>query len=267
MHGLGIFVGAEVLRVVLLFVFKGESQAFVSIFERANTDRDSLLFGSPSPAWYALLFSFAYRFTKDWFVNRRKIERLETERLRNELVHLKAQINPHFLFNNLNTLDCLIDEDPPLAKSYLHKMGRLYRYLLISAEQDTVPLSEELSFADDYIFLLKERFGGAYIFENQFEKSAIAGWLIPPASIQTLIENVVKHNQASPNNPLLTMIRLNANQVEIAHEKRPKSGLTESLGTGLNNLNTRFLLICQQPIAVTDGDRFVVALPLMNAIP
>jgi hypothetical protein len=261
------FIGLEVLRIFVFFLLTSKAQAFTDFAWTEVWGRDSFLFANISPASTALFMSFAYRFSKDWFVNQRRIERLETDKIRNELQQLKAQINPHFLFNNLNTLDGLIEKNPALAQDYLHKMAGLYRYVLTNSEQELVPLEKELAFSEQYIFLLENRFGGAYQFERPPNVLQKSNWLIPPTSLQTLIENVVKHNEGTPDVPLITQIKIQDQFLEISHSKRPKTQVPSKLGTGLKNLQSRYQLICQQAIEVIDSpDHFTVRLPLIQQV-
>lgn len=261
-----VFLGAELLRIGITYLVLPEGRG-ADFFWKSLTSRDSFLFTNLSPGWVALLLSFAYRFTTDWFVNRQRIERLEADQLRKELAMLKAQLNPHFLFNNLNTLDGLIDVDPERAKTYLHRLSGIYRYLLTRIEQEWVPLEEELAFAKDYLFILETRFGTIYRFEILPNTSGPGKWLIPPASLQTVLENVVKHNQGDPEKPLLTTLRRVGNTFEVSNEKRPKLQPADRLGTGLANLNNRYVLLGQPEIRVANNSHFTVTLPLIPQSP
>lgn len=262
-----VIAGMEFSRLLIYYFMGAPEAAFMAYAKTELWSRDSFLFAPISPLPAAFFLSFGYRFTKDWFVNQRRIERLETDKIRTELQQLKAQINPHFLFNNLNTLDGLIEKDPALAQTYLHKMAALYRYVLANSEQELVPLEKELAFAQQYIFLLENRFGGAYQFQQNFDTPPKKAYLIPPTSLQTLIENVVKHNQGTPEAPLLTTIKIQGKVIEICHLKKPKFQVNTKLGTGLKNLNTRYQLISGKEITILDTpDSFTVQLPLIPQV-
>lgn len=262
-----IIISLEWLRILLFYVVNQIEEPFIDYVAIEIWSRDSFLFAPISAIPAAFFLSFAYRFTKDWFVNQRRIERLETDKIRTELQQLKAQINPHFLFNNLNTLDGLIEKDPGLAQRYLHKMAGLYRYVLTNSDQELVALDKEIAFAKQYIFLLENRFGGAYQFQQDLNYDTKEAYLIPPTSLQTLIENVIKHNQGTPEEPLETKIKIQGALLEISHPKRPKFQVATKLGTGLKNLKTRYQLIAGMDITILDApDSFTVQLPLIRQV-
>ncbi|MCE7993482.1 MAG: histidine kinase [Roseivirga sp.] len=228
--------------------------------------RDSFVFGMISPVWVGFFSSSAYYFIKNWNSSNRKIEQLEMEKLSMELNLLKSQINPHFLFNNLNALDDLIDRDKQMAREYLHRLSKILRYSISSMENDVVTLQEEWDFIDDYIYLIEERFGKAYQFEKIQEIDRLDHYLIPPASLQNLVENVVKHNQGSIQDPLKTTITLNEKGVEVNNPKRLKQRGVSSLGTGLKNVTSRYRLLTNKEIEIVDGDAFSVTLPLISEV-
>lgn len=260
------FGGAELLRSLAVLATQPHIDPFLLAFKKEIFAKDSFLFGWVSVAWLTFVFSFAYRFTWDWMKNNRIIERLESEKLAMELSLLKSQINPHFLFNNLNALDDLIDRDKEQAKKYLHKLSKLYRYLLQSMDKDVVTLKEEWEFIDDYTYLLEERFGKAYEFEKNNELEGLNNYFIPPASLQSLIENAVKHNQGSISDPLKIRIDANINGLQVSHQKKLKTSGVKSLGTGLKNLKARYRLLTNEEVRVVDDQEFSVVLPLINRV-
>lgn len=190
----------------------------------------------------------------------------EKEKTAAELKLLKAQINPHFLFNNLNVLGALIQQDTGLATAYLKRFAALYRYLLSNKENDTVLLSEELAFIEDYIYLLKKRFGAAYDFQIQNTIENTNDVLVIPAAIQTLIENAVKHNRGDENNPLRIQILMDKNAIQVSNEIRPKFIKNiVSTGTGLENLSTRYAILNKKKIIINQTNKlFSVTIPLIN---
>ena len=235
-------------------------------FKQEIFGRDSVLFGAPSVFWFAMVSSFIYRFTKDRINNTKLIEQLKTEKIQMELNVLKAHVNPHFLFNNLNALDDLIDRDKRKAKNYLHRLSNLYRYFITSLDNDFVSLKQEWVFIDDYIYLIDERYANAYDFIKINELKSMDQYIIPPASIQSLIENVVKHNQGCIDEPLKVIIRLDKNGITVDHEKKIKTTNVKSLGTGLKNLKSRYNLLSNQHVIVEDNMHFKVTLPLIKKL-
>ena len=182
-----------------------------------------------------------------------------------ELRNLKAQIDPHFLFNNLNVLRGLIQQDPAEANEYLGRFANLYRFLIRHKDDDFVPLADELRFVDEYVYLLRHRFGTAYDFRTELSADVdAAGLLVVPGTVQLLVENAIKHNAGDEDAPLLITIGAMATSLTVAHPRRPKRTAIDSLGTGLANLRERYRLLTQQEIAVTDtAATFAVTVPLM----
>ena len=182
-----------------------------------------------------------------------------------ELRNLKAQIDPHFLFNNLNVLRGLIQQDPAEANEYLGRFANLYRFLIRHKDDDFVPLADELRFVDEYVYLLRHRFGTAYDFRQEIPADVdLARLLVVPGTVQLLVENAIKHNAGDEDAPLLITIRATATALTVAHPRRPKRTAIDSLGTGLANLRERYRLLTQQEIMVTDtAATFAVAVPLL----
>lgn len=203
---------------------------------------------------------------KKYYEGQQDVLILEAETKANELRALQSQINPHFLFNNLNSLDELIDSNPTEAKKYVNKLAQLYRYLINSKDDDVVTLKEEMVFAENYIYLLNQRYGKSYVFNVEVEEERIDDLLIPPASLQLILENVVKHNIGSIENPLVTNIKLSKSHIIITNEKRSKTS-NPDLGTGLNNLITRYSLLSDLKISIEDNPTFYsISLPLISLL-
>lgn len=254
----------ECFRIFMHLAINGVSASFYLAFIKEFNSYDNIIIGRLTPIILCLQFSFAYRFTRDWILNNTLIDRLKAEKAEMELAFLKSQVNPHFLFNNLNTLDDLIDRNPKQAKEYLYKLSNMYRYILTTAEKDLVSLQEEWSFIDDYIYLLKERYGASYQFIKTTTSINLNDYLIPPATLQSLVENAVKHNQGSIKTPLIITIKVNQSTISVSHKKSPKIDIPASLGTGLKNLKSRYLHISNQEVSIINTDLFSVALPLIK---
>jgi len=256
----------EGFRALIYSAFHPIEDNFFNSYLVEINSHDNIITGKLTPIFLCLQFSFAYRFTRDWILNNTLIDKLKTEKLQMELTFLKAQINPHFLFNNLNALDDLIDRDTKRAKTYLHKLSNMYRYVITTTDNDVVSLEEEWNFIDDYTYLLKERYGNAYQFLKTNELTNLQSYLIPPASIQSLIENAVKHNQGSIKSPMIITIAVNTEGITVSHLKNLKKHQSNTLGTGLKNLKTRFELLSNKEIKIEDSKKFIVSLPLINQL-
>ena len=191
-------------------------------------------------------------------------ERLETAHVQTQLEILRNQINPHFLFNSLNTLMNLIPKDPDSAMNYLSKLSRFYRFAVGTRDEKLIDLSKELECAQLYADLLKIRFGEAISFE--FTLDASNGREILPMSLQLLIENAVKHNVVSRTRPLSIRVGFNEDHsyLYVKNNLQKRIQDVESTGMGLNNISQRFSFFTEQPILVehADGD-FSVSLPIL----
>ncbi len=192
--------------------------------------------------------------------------KMEKARKESELQSLKNQIDPHFLFNNLNTVDALIDSDPGAAKVYINKLSQLYRYLIGNKELDVVPIEEELEFAQNYIYLITCRFGNTFQFSFENHLPAGVSYLIPPGALQTLLENIAKHNQASMESPIESRIILQEDRVQVSNKIQARRHPVDSTGTGLSNLKARFAGLTDRPIQITSNGIFTVDLPLIKEV-
>lgn len=202
---------------------------------------------------------------KHFFETQQRLVRVEKERAETELRHLKAQIDPHFLFNNLNVLAALIERNPQQASAYLHRFSALYRFLIRHKDEDVVALADELTFLDDYIYLIRQRFGRAYELVITLRIPDTLAVLVLPGSIQTLVENAVKHNQASETDPLLIELTITNETAVVRNERRAKLTPAESSGTGLKNVQDRYKLLSDRAVAIqTTATEFRVSLPLLH---
>lgn len=183
-----------------------------------------------------------------------------------ELKTLRQNIEPHFLFNNLNVLSSLIESNPARANEFLSKMSEIYRYILQSQNAECVPLEDEIEFAKNYVFLLEERFGAAYNFDWQICEEKLNGQMIIPVSLQSLIENAVKHNAGNPENPLLIAVKLESEFLTVENELREKHLTFQTNKSGLENLRNRYAFLTGTPLEIVQTDKdFKVKLPLLHA--
>jgi len=194
------------------------------------------------------------------------IQKKDMEMKENELMLLKSQIDPHFLFNNLNTVDALIDSDPKVAKAYLNNLSRLYRYLIRTKDDEVVNLNDELEFGKNYIYLIEKRFGEAFKFELFIDENKITDQLIPPGALQAVLENVVKHNAANQETPLLTTIKIKDDYVVVENDKNLKVKKSESTKIGLNNLIARYKFLTDKEVQIEDGHKYSISLPIINTV-
>ncbi len=168
-----------------------------------------------------------------------------------ELKTLQQNIEPHFLFNNLNVLSSLIESDPNKANDFLSRLAELYRYILQTQTLEVVPVKDELTFAQNYIYLLQERFGGAYNFDWQVSENKLNGQMIVPVALQTLIENAVKHNAGSLEKLLQITVKLDDCFVAVENERREKPQTRPTHKTGLQNLAARYAFLTTDPLRLS----------------
>lgn len=178
---------------------------------------------------------------------------------------LSQQLNPHFLFNSLNTLKGLIAEDKSNAISYVHDFAKVYRYILKINPSELVKLEDELKLISSYYNLLKCRFGDNFILKQQIGKNFLQK-LVPPLALQLLVENAIKHNEVSNSKPLELNIKAEGTDLYISNPIQEKLSFDESNGLGLSNLSLRYKYALGLDITyeVTDTNYFVVKIPLMD---
>lgn len=190
-------------------------------------------------------------------------ERLKQQNLHSELAALKNQVDPHFLFNSLNSLTSLVRGNEP-ATQFVKKLSHMYRYILQSAEADLVPLSDELKYLESYIFLIKTRYRDRFEVSIDIDKDLYSATL-PPLALQLLVENAVKHNEISESHPLKVKVYSEGDTLYVSNKIRPRTSLPDQTGFGLSNLQKRFALIKKTDIAIAkEDDTFTVALPLKS---
>lgn len=177
---------------------------------------------------------------------------------------LKRQVNPHFLFNSLNALDCLVwEEKPEQASTYIHKLASVYRYMLKSEEEDFVTLSEELTFVDMYVDLLKVRFPKGYEVLVDVREEDKARFVLP-CSIQLLIENASKHNAVGPEKPLVVRVTSNGETVRVTNNIIPKVTKVQSTGLGQKYIRQQYMDISGKEISIEKTEEeYCVTLPLL----
>jgi sensor histidine kinase YesM len=182
-----------------------------------------------------------------------------------QLEALKNQIDPHFMFNSLNSLSYLISTDKQKASLFTENLAEVYRYILSQKDQTLVLLEDELDFTHKYTELLHLRFGDALRFKRHFNGALDRQFLIPPTSVFVALENAVKHNEISEQFPLQVDIDLQSESLLISNKVRPKKNLQHSSGIGLKNLDERFKITMGKEILSekTSDEKFLVTLPLI----
>lgn len=193
---------------------------------------------------------------------------IENKRILSEtkLIQLQQQVDPHFLFNNLNILSALIQSSTENAIVFSQGLSELYRYHLRSGKQSMVTLQDELKYMHNYFFLLESRFGEAFRLEvNETISLSKESLFIVTGTLQLLLENVVKHNSASINQPLIVTVYINDESLSIENIIHQKSAISE--GLGLKNLDNRYEILTGKKIVYSHSNgKFIVKVPLIKQL-
>lgn len=193
-----------------------------------------------------------------------RTQQLEKAQVQAQLAALKSQVNPHFLFNSLSILSSLVESDPKLSSRFIGQLARVYRYTLEQQDQPLVLLQTELSFIESYIFLLKIRFHDKFDVSLHVPEAVTLQRRIAPLTLQLLVENVVKHNQMSEEQPLQVLITVAGEELLVRNnvQRRPTPGA--SMHVGLSNIKERYGYLTSRPVIVEEiNSQFVVRIPLL----
>lgn len=204
-----------------------------------------------------------------YFIEQYKLSNIREEALRREHTevrfhNLKNQLNPHFLFNSLTSLNSLIFIDQKMASKFLQQLSRVYRYVLSHKEDELVPLQEEIQFVKNYVHLLETRFDGAFEVKFEIDPRSL-GWGIVPVTLQVLIENAVKHNTMSKDEPLKISIFTSAEgQLTVSNNLQRRPMVHTSNKIGLENMRSLYQYFSNKPINIFEvNNSFNVCLPLL----
>jgi two-component system, LytTR family, sensor kinase len=191
-------------------------------------------------------------------------EMLKRESLQAQLNALKTQVNPHFLFNNLNTLTAVIPENPKQAIDFVQQLSKVYRHILEVKDERIIPLKEELDVLKAYAFLLKTRFGNNLNIKIDVADEKMKKKIIP-LSLQLLMENAIKHNIVSAEKPLTIDVYAVNGTLVMSNNLQKKNQAFESTGIGLDNIRNRYKLLGDKTVEVTEtSTRFTVSIPLIE---
>lgn len=209
----------------------------------------------------SILFGTSY--FKAWRESAVNEERLRSESLAYQYKALQNQVNPHFLFNSLNTLSTLVYKDQDQAVKFIKQLSEVYRYVLEHKDAELVDISTELEFVKHYVFLQKIRHGGSL--NLTFDLLNSKQVQVFPMSLQMLIENAIKHNIVSEENPLFVEVTQNSEYIIIKNNLQHKSSVNDTGGIGLQNLKLRYELLSDTPFLIEKTDKeFIVKLPVLK---
>jgi two-component system, LytTR family, sensor kinase len=193
-------------------------------------------------------------------------EMLKRESLHAQLDALRTQVNPHFLFNNLNTLVAIIPENPEQAIDFVQQLSKVYRHILEVKDEQSIFLKDELEVMKAYAFLLKTRFGNNLDIEINIAEEKLSKKIVP-LSLQLLMENAIKHNIVSADKPLHIKVYDQNGSLTVSNNLQMKMQVNESTGIGLDNIRNRYKLLGEKIVTVIQNEtNFTVSIPLIENI-
>jgi ligand-binding sensor domain-containing protein len=197
----------------------------------------------------------------------RKLQRLallEQEKIAFDYEHLKSQVNPHFLFNSLNTLTSLIEDNQENAVAYTERLSDLYRNMLTYHNKDLITLGEEWKILSAYLYIQQSRFGKALQIKGTIPEAFKESAKIPPMALQLLVENAIKHNVVSISSPLIIEVIVDEKEITVSNKISPKIRQEMESGIGLANITNRYAMLTRRKVYYgKEGENWVVKLPLL----
>jgi LytS/YehU family sensor histidine kinase len=254
----GLFYLIRFVVFTQVFSVAGPPTPFYHLFGLINI----LIYGLLAAAFYELLI-----YMEAWKKANKEAEQLKKANLMSQLDSLTNQVRPHFLFNSLNTLTALVEKDTEQAVKFIARLSDVYRYLLQGSDKELIRLAQELEFTRAYFFLLETRFGEGISLSVEVKEQQLES-LIPPLTLQMLVENAVKHNQVSVRRPLSISIRTEGDGwLVVSNNTRPKRIPMPASGMGLTNIATKYKLLGQPSLLVEEGGaQFTVKVPLIEPV-
>ena len=247
-----------VLRYLIHFYYTGASISVFIAQEQASAYVIALVI-----TLIAILFTHAFHFYRALQQREVKEQKIIARTASASFDALKNQLDPHFLFNSLNVLTSLIEEDPEQAQKFTTSLSKVYRYVLEQKNKDLVTINEELDFARTYVRLLKMRFEESIVFEIP-DRATQPDAKIVPLSLQLLLENAVKHNVVSASKPLHIQVMEKDGRLLVTNNLQPKEVVKKSSGVGLHNIRQRYEILSDQSVVVkADNSHFSVYLPIL----
>lgn len=252
---LAVFIG----RIIIFFGYY--NQPFQEVVN-SNPSKDYI-----QPVFITIVFSvlfYAFWYNKYKQENKVKEQKIIAGTASAKFDALKNQLDPHFLFNSLNVLTSLIEEDPHKAQKFTTSLSKVYRYVLEQKNKDLVTVDEELQFARTYVRLLKMRFEDSIVFEIP-EKSSVPEAKIVPLSLQLLLENAVKHNVVTAEKPLHIKVFEKGGMLHVSNNFQEKQFVKKSSGVGLTNIQQRYGILTDRRVHIEKSNSdFSVQLPILT---
>ncbi|RDI57549.1 2TM domain-containing protein [Flavobacterium glaciei] len=261
------FAGSVVLSLIVIFLlhlFEEVVYNNQSLQEFLKNEKPENYIVSSIITFFVTLAIHAIYFYKAYNENKVKEQKIIAGTANAKFESLKNQIDPHFLFNSLNVLSSLIEENPENAQRFTTSLSKIYRYVLEQKDKELVSVAEELAFAKTYMNLLKMRFENSISFQLPTDFENIEARVVP-LSLQLLLENTIKHNVVSENKPLQITIYIQDNYLVVQNNLQKKEVLQDRQGVGLQNIVSRYALLSKRKVLVeqTETD-FKVLIPILT---
>jgi len=258
-------LGAIIISFFIINQVIGFLQLCVGIHEHPPgvTDFDYHVSSFLIIALVSALYESVFLYDR-WKKSILETEMLRRENIESQLEGLKSQVNPHFLFNSLNTLAYIIPEDPIRGVTFVQKLSKVYRYILEIRDKQLISLEEELKFLHSYNFLLKERFGDNLTISVEVPDE-LKDCQMVPLSLQILFENAIKHNIISKEEPLFIELWGENCRVVVRNNLQRKQQPMRSTRLGLQNIKNRYAYFTQEEVVISEADGyFTISLPLIK---
>jgi sensor histidine kinase YesM len=261
------FLGSFVISVVVIFLLRIVEDVLIEgenfdVFLQKETLANYLV--TIIITFFVTLSFHAFYFYKAYQENKVKEQKIIAGTASAQFESLKNQIDPHFLFNSLNVLSSLIEENPESAQKFTTSLSKVYRYVLEQKDKELVSVAEELKFAKTYMNLLKMRFENSITFEipEGFDNEEAK---VVPLSLQLLLENCIKHNVVSEAKPLHVKISIENNQLAVTNNLQKKEVLSDRKGVGLENIVNRYRILTNRKVIVEENEKeFKISIPILT---
>lgn len=261
------FFGSVVITLVTIFFVRALIEIVIekeSWTEFVNTEQIEFYISALLITLVISLFFHAVYYYKEAQKTKVKEQKVIAGAASAKFDALKNQLDPHFLFNSLNVLTSLIEENPDSAQKFTTSLSKVYRYVLEQKSKELVTVDEELNFARTYMSLLKMRFEDSIIFEIP-DKATNPESKVVPLSLQLLLENAVKHNMVTSSKPLQIKIYEDGNHLVVMNNLKPKQIVKKSSGVGLENIKQRYELLSERKVYINQREKdFAVAIPMLT---
>ncbi|MFH6971671.1 2TM domain-containing protein [Flavobacterium petrolei] len=261
------FIGSFLVSLLVIFLM----HVFEVVVYNKNSfdyflanEKPSSYLGSIIITFFVTLSIYTISFYKAYNENKVKEQKIIAGTANAKFESLKNQIDPHFLFNSLNVLSSLIEENPENAQRFTTSLSKIYRYVLEQKDKELVSVDEELAFGKTYMNLLKMRFENSLFYEMPTTAISAEAKVVP-LSLQLLLENTVKHNVVSEQRPLHIRIYVEGDYLAVQNDYQKKEVLQERQGVGLQNIINRYGIITNRKVLIAQNEQtFTVKIPILT---